>query len=195
MVPFFYTVFLLGLSFIRSQEKVWDSIGFGDFMNSRWAFHKHADLKEHLKCVLQSKHIEMNLNSIHDALQESAAQNIKIFNENVRLNRILMTLVVTATRSWESRRLVSSQGANSMVWNGHVISLQLMLLIWKPVLISAFLALQRCLVGCSKTINLSTDYVPLTSPTQKYTPIVILFVHWWFKDPLLLPSPEQKSAV
>ena len=89
---FCWACLLLGV-----KKNVWNSTGFGDFVNSTRAFHKHGDSREHLKCVLQLKHVERNLNPIRDELQESAGLSIKIFNENVRLNRILMTLVIKAT--------------------------------------------------------------------------------------------------
>ena len=43
-------------------------------------------------------------------------------------------------------------------------------LIWKPVRLPAFLALQRYLVGCSRTINPSTEYLPL-NPPHRNTPL------------------------
>lgn len=88
---FCWACLLLGV-----KKNVWNNAGFGDFANSTRAFHKHGDSSEHLKCVLQLKQVERNLNSIRDALQESSLLCIKIFNENVRLNRNFMKVVVQA---------------------------------------------------------------------------------------------------
>ena len=77
-----------------------------------------------------------------------------------------------------------------MVLSSYLQLLRLIILIWKPV---HLLALQCHLVEYSKTINL--DYISLTSPTQKYTPTVIQFVHWQFEDPLHLASTEQKFTL
>lgn len=78
------------------KRGVWNNAGFGDFANSTRAFHKHADSSDHLKCTLQMKQVEGNLNTIRDALQASSRLYIKEFNENVRLNRNVMNIVVQA---------------------------------------------------------------------------------------------------
>ncbi|KAJ4431846.1 hypothetical protein ANN_20452 [Periplaneta americana] len=56
----------------RGNEKpAWNSTGFCDFRNVNRDLHSHADSAEHIKCILQLKTLQKNVNTIADALKES----------------------------------------------------------------------------------------------------------------------------
>ena len=104
----------------------------------------------------------------------------QFMNQLVIFNYLLIRAVNSSYKCYELAVLVWFQ---MIMWP---LQLMLLNLISKPVRFPAFLSLQRYLVGCSKTINPSTDYIPLKSPTQKYTTTGIPFVHWRFQDLLHL---------
>ena len=92
-----------------------------------------------------------------------------IFNYSLirALNSLFKCYELAVRERAKAHVLVCLRGANGMVLNGHVICIQLILLIRKPVRLPAFLALQCYPVGCSRIINPLTDYPRLTSPTHK----------------------------
>lgn len=79
-----------------TKHNAWNRQGFGDFQNITRSLHKHEDLGEHLKCKLKLRTFERNRNSIADALKENVKLCITKFNENVRLNRQLLRIVIKA---------------------------------------------------------------------------------------------------
>lgn len=76
------------------KHSAWNKDGFADLLNVTRSFHRHADSVEHLKCELMLRNFEKNTNTIADALKENARLFKKQFNENVRLNRLIMERVI-----------------------------------------------------------------------------------------------------
>lgn len=79
-----------------TKHNAWNRQGFGDFQNITRSLHKHEDSGEHLKCKFKLRTFERNRNSIADALKENARLCVTKFNENVRLNRQLLRIVIKA---------------------------------------------------------------------------------------------------
>lgn len=75
---------------LGNKKPAWNSTGFCDFRNVNRGLHSHADSAEHIKCILQLKALQKNMNTIADALKESYRLYVSQFNENVRLNRLVM---------------------------------------------------------------------------------------------------------
>ncbi|KAJ8977129.1 hypothetical protein NQ317_011665 [Molorchus minor] len=79
-----------------NKQSIWSKDGFVDILNITRALHKHTDSAEHLKCELILKTFEKNKNIIADGLKENARLYKLQFNENVRLNRVVLTMVIDA---------------------------------------------------------------------------------------------------
>lgn len=79
-----------------NKSNVWNREGFASLLNITRSLHKHSDSAEHLKCQVNLKSVERNRNIISDALKENARLYIVKFNENVRLNRLFLQLVIDA---------------------------------------------------------------------------------------------------
>lgn len=79
-----------------NKDSAWNKHGFTDLLNITRALHKHADSAEHLKCAVKLRTFEKNRHSIADALHENARLFKIQFNENVRLNRLFLRLVIDA---------------------------------------------------------------------------------------------------
>lgn len=75
---------------LGNKKPAWNSTGFCDFRNVNRGLHSHADSAEHIKCILQLKALQKNMNTIADALKESYRLYVSQFNENVCLNRLVM---------------------------------------------------------------------------------------------------------
>lgn len=75
---------------LGNKKPAWNSTGFCDFRNVNRGLYSHADSAEHIKCILQLKALQKNMNTIADALKESYRLYVSQFNENVRLNRLVM---------------------------------------------------------------------------------------------------------
>ncbi|KAJ4447030.1 hypothetical protein ANN_09018 [Periplaneta americana] len=78
------------------KKSAWNSDGFCDLLNINRSLHKHSDSSEHLKCVLQLKQIQKNQSTISDSLKENSRLYIAQYNEDVRLNRLVLRIVVDA---------------------------------------------------------------------------------------------------
>lgn len=79
-----------------SKNKVWNKEGFGDFYNVMRALHKHEDSAEHLKCTMELKYLENSNNIVAEAVTENSRLYTYQLNENVRLNRRCMRMVIDA---------------------------------------------------------------------------------------------------
>ncbi|KAF2905735.1 hypothetical protein ILUMI_00448 [Ignelater luminosus] len=79
-----------------TKNKVWNKEGFGDFYNVMRSLHKHEDSGEHLKCTIQLKALENSRNIVADAVIENSRLYTYQLNENVRLNRRCMRIVIDA---------------------------------------------------------------------------------------------------
>ncbi|KAJ4441871.1 hypothetical protein ANN_11731 [Periplaneta americana] len=56
---------------LGNKKPAWNSTGFCDFRNVNRGLYSHADSAEHIKCILQLKALQKNMNTIADALKES----------------------------------------------------------------------------------------------------------------------------
>lgn len=79
-----------------NKSNVWNREGFASLLNITRSLHKHSDSAEHIKCQVNLKTFERNRNTISDALKENARLYTMQFNENVRLNRLFLQLVIDA---------------------------------------------------------------------------------------------------
>ena len=77
--------------------------------------HKHSDSAEHIKCQVNFKAFERNQNTISDALKENARLWYTVqFNENVRLNRLFLQLVIDALL-YLSKQELAFRGHNKTI--------------------------------------------------------------------------------
>lgn len=68
--------------------------GFSDFLNITRSLSKHCDSAEHLKCEKSLRLYQRNQNTIRDALEENQRISKIAYNENVRLNREVLTYII-----------------------------------------------------------------------------------------------------
>lgn len=118
-----------------SRGSVWNKEGFADLLNVTRSLHKHADSAEHLKCELMLRNFEKNQNTIQDAIKENA-RLVKIqFNENVRLNRLFLHVVIDAVL-YLSKQEITFRGnddVNDSINQGNFKELLSLLLLRSPL--------------------------------------------------------------
>jgi hypothetical protein len=79
------------------RQNIWVSRGYSDLKNLSAAVKKHEASKDHLQNCLSLKRLEKNAPTIGDALEAHGALSIKLYNEEVRKNRILLTYLIDVT--------------------------------------------------------------------------------------------------
>jgi hypothetical protein len=80
-----------------TKQNVWVCKGYSDLKNLSTSVKKHESSKEHLTNILSLKRLENNTTTIKDALTEHSALSIKLYNEEVRKNRILLSSSIDVT--------------------------------------------------------------------------------------------------
>lgn len=81
---------------IGVKNGTWNRVGFDSISTATRSFKKHEGSSEHIKNSVGLKELKKNQNQISDALRENARLFVSKFNENVRLNRLLMCLPINA---------------------------------------------------------------------------------------------------
>jgi hypothetical protein len=79
------------------KQNVWVCKGYSDLKNLSTSVKYHESSKEHLTNILSLKRLENNTTTIKDALTEHSALSIKLYNEEVRKNRILLSYLIDVT--------------------------------------------------------------------------------------------------
>jgi hypothetical protein len=79
------------------RQNIWVSRGYSDLKNLSAAVKKHEASKDHLQNCLSLKRLEKNAPTIGDALEAHGALSIKLYNEEVRKNQILLTYLIDVT--------------------------------------------------------------------------------------------------
>jgi hypothetical protein len=81
------------------KQNVWVCKGYSDLKNLSTSVKNHESSKEHLTNILSLKRLENNTTTIKDALTEHSALSIKLYNEEVRKNRILLSYLIDVPSS------------------------------------------------------------------------------------------------
>jgi hypothetical protein len=79
------------------KQNVWVCKVYSDLKNLSTSVKNHESSKEHLTNILSLKRLENNTTTIKDTLTEHSALSIKLYNEEVRKNRILLSYLIDVT--------------------------------------------------------------------------------------------------
>ncbi|XP_031334860.1 zinc finger MYM-type protein 1-like [Photinus pyralis] len=82
---------------LGTTKNVWSNDGYIDFKNISRSAKMHLISKDHIKNSINLKRLQNNTATILDALQEGASLSKVLYNEDVRLNRLLMTNLIDVT--------------------------------------------------------------------------------------------------
>lgn len=81
----------------NSRQNVWVSKGYTDLKNLSASLKKHETSRDHLFNDLGLKKLQRNAPTIKDAFEVNSALSKKLYNEDVRKNRILLSYLIDVT--------------------------------------------------------------------------------------------------
>lgn len=113
--PILQRLFCWPCLLLSSKSSVWNKEGFADLLNITRSLHIHEDSGEHIKSLLRFKTIHKTRHTILDADKENDRLSIVHFNENVRLNKLFLQIVIDAVLYLSKQDLSSGDGDRSHV--------------------------------------------------------------------------------
>lgn len=81
----------------KGRNNVWVLQGFSDFKNLSASVKKHELSKEHMSSFVALKRLQANTSTIRDALEMQSSVSLKLYNEDVRKNRKLLSYLIDVT--------------------------------------------------------------------------------------------------